>query len=153
MNNTNYPLYQEEFGVSNEEKKALKQRVCIAYSLEKADTRNISEFEVFSHDFELRGGTQYFRFEVILRNHRAMICKRYENFKILHDDMEAELRNYDKGGMNISPPSYHIMPLLPSSDISKVGSSLTRQQSPSRRDRRSCDSTSSRSSAMKNWNP
>jgi hypothetical protein len=149
MNNTNYPVMQEEFFISNEEKTLLKQRVCIGYSIEKADTRNISEFEVFSFDFESKNGTQYFRFEVVVRSNRFGICKRFDQFKLLHEEMEAELSNFDKGGMNISPPSYHIMPLLPDSDIKKVGIFLTRPRRTCKKDKKSCVSTYLRSSATK----
>lgn len=142
MNNMNYPvLQQEEFFMSNEEMSLLKERVCIGYSLEKADTRNISEFEIYSHDFEFKNGTQYFRFEVVVRDNKFLISKRFDQFKILHEEMEAELRNFDRGNMNISPPSYHIMPLLPDSGIKKVDACLTRLPRTCRRDKKSCVST------------
>ncbi len=122
MDTAEFTHHNEEFFMNSEEKSQLKRLVCIGYSIEKADTRNISHFEISSHDFESRSGTQYFRFEVVYCTTIIRICKRFDQFRILHEELEAELRDVERTGMAISPPSYHVLPLLPESSISKVAS-------------------------------
>ena len=108
-----------ELEIKENEVKELKNHVSISYSIEKADSVMMSEYEVKSGDIKESNGTQYFSFSISQFKTVLEISKRFDEFRILHEEMEKELLDIDKC-MTILPSGYHILPILPPSGITKV---------------------------------
>lgn len=95
-----------------------QQPPTIAYSTCEAVLGTLQGFKIDLGERIEEGGTTFYNFFITDGRTLFQLKKRFDEFRILRDEMVAELQN-------ISPtsrpePSYHIVPVLPDLSIDKV---------------------------------
>jgi hypothetical protein len=91
----------------------------MTYSLETIDQGLHHGSRVDSGEIQAQGSTSFYRFHLNDGQKALHICKRFDDFRVLHEAMDLELQNSTRPTEH-GLPAYHILPLLPQIDINSV---------------------------------
>lgn len=95
-----------------------KEKIIVDYSLANALSGRLQGYKIDIGEVVVEGGTTYFQFFITDGNILYQMKKRFDEFRILREEMTTELESTSPS--NRPFPSYHVVPTLPDTGIDKV---------------------------------